>query len=65
MVVATVWNQNVIDTWVLVFHEILKRVPYNSISMICEASIVGLSEQSQHPVSKYAAARLIGFIAEV
>jgi len=63
--VLTLWNQPVLDAWLLVFHELLKRIPYNMIADSCEVSIDKLSEQSQHPQSKYAAARMIGFLAEV
>jgi len=62
--VLSLWNQPVLDAWLLVFHELLKRIPYNMIADSCEVSIDKLSEQSQHPQSKYAASRMIGFLAE-
>lgn len=65
MDIATLWNQPVLDEWILVFHEILKRQPYPTISAICESSIIKLSNASQHPLSKYMATRMIGFIADV
>jgi len=63
--VLSLWNQPVLDAWLLVFHELLKRIPYEMIADSCEVSIDKLSEQSQHPQSKYAASRMIGFLAEV
>lgn len=65
MTLITSWNQAVLDAWILVFDEVLKRISYDIIADKCEASIVNLSENSQHPLSKYIASRMIGFLAEV
>jgi hypothetical protein len=63
--ILKIWNQVVLDEWVHVFNEILKRVPYEAISRECESTILSLSEASQHSLSKYVAVRLIGFVAGV
>jgi hypothetical protein len=44
---------------------LLKKLPYSSISKECEEKLLSLSEASQHGMSKYVAARMIGYIAEV
>lgn len=54
-----------LDNWVLVFNEFLYKLPYESIEKECTSYILGLSEPSQHVMSKYIAARMIGFIADV
>jgi len=59
------WSQPVLDAWVLLFVELLHILPYDVIGDACEMSIDNLSEQSQHPQSKYIAARMTGFLAEV
>jgi len=63
--ILKIWNQQVLDEWVLVFNQLLKKLPYEVIARDCESTIMNLSENSQHTLSKYVAVRLIGFIAEV
>lgn len=59
------WNQAVLDAWALVFNQILQKVPYNVIAKEAEETLLSISEQSQHTMSKYIAAKMIGFIADV
>jgi len=62
--ILKIWNQGVLDEWVLVFNELLKKLPYELIAKDCEYTIMNLSESSQHTLSKYVSVRLVGFIAE-
>jgi hypothetical protein len=59
------WNQSVLEAWGLLFDQILKKLPYNSISKEAEETLLSLSEPSQHTMSKCIAARIIGYIADV
>lgn len=54
-----------LDSWVLTFNEFLYKIPYETIEKETVSTILGLSERSQHMLSKYIAARMIGFVANV
>jgi len=59
------WNQAVLDAWSLLYNEIIQKIPYSDIAKESEDTLLSLSEQSQHTMSKYIAAKIIGYIAEV
>lgn len=61
----SLWNLAVLDSWVLVFDEFLNKMPYETIEKEINFSINNLSEPTQHVLSKYIAARMIGFVADV
>ena len=60
-----IWNQPVLDQWVLVFSELIKNIPYDIIEKESNQAILNLSEISQHVVSKYISSRMMGYVAEV
>ena len=60
-----IWNQPVLDQWVLVFSELIKNIPYDLIEKESNQAILNLSEISQHVVSKYISSRMMGYVAEV
>lgn len=64
VVISGLWNINVINEWAKVFDIVLIKLPYAEIEKICSDLVVGLSENSQPMQSRYAAAKLIGIMAE-
>jgi hypothetical protein len=64
LVISGLWNINVINQWACVFNIVLIKIPYNEIERNCSDLVVGLSENSQPMQSRYAAAKLIGVMAE-
>lgn len=64
VVVAGLWNINVINEWAKVFDITLVKQPYSEIEKSCSDQVVGLSENSQPMQSRYAAAKQIGIMAE-
>ena len=60
-----IWNQPVLDQWVLVFSELIKKIPYDLIEKECNQVILNLSEISQHVMSKYIASKMMGYVSEV
>ena len=63
--ILTLWNQAVLDSWVITFSHFVKRLPYEMIERDCISFILSLSQTNQHVLSKYVSARMVGFIAEV
>ena len=53
------------NEWVLVFKELLKLIPFESISEEVIQSTLAFSEPNKPTVSRYIAARMLGNIAEV
>lgn len=54
-----------LDNWMNVFAELLSKIPYETVEKETISHIYYLSAPNQHVYSKYAAVRMIGFIAEV
>lgn len=54
-----------LDSWVVLFNEFLYKIQFENVEKETISLINNLSESSQHVMSKYIAARMIGFIAEV
>ena len=64
VIIHGLWNVKVINHWVGVYDQVLLNLPYNEIEKSCYEQVVSLSENSQPMQSKYAAAKLIGIMAE-
>ncbi|EAR93915.2 hypothetical protein TTHERM_00222320 (macronuclear) [Tetrahymena thermophila SB210] len=65
LIMLKIWSQPVLDSWVLVFRELLKILPYNLIEDETNKIILYLSDSSQPAVSRYISGRMIGFVADV
>ncbi len=60
-----IWSKPVLDEWLLVFDAVQEWLSYEVLEKECVQIISSFLMPGQPSFSKYVAARMIGFIAEV